>query len=79
VLLSRALLQPKASTVKLSPFRKVSSAPPKFLFLRRALSPFVDAETSHLGDSKKKTKKQCAFSYTGRQRERIVKYSKIEN
>lgn len=62
MLLSRALLQPKASTVKLSPFRKVSSAPPKFLFLRRALSPFVDAETSDLGDSKKKKKKtMCIF------------------
>lgn len=62
MLLSRALLQPKASTVKLSPFRKVSSAPPKFLFLRRALSPFVDAETSDLGDSKKKNKKtMCIF------------------
>lgn len=63
MLLSRALLQPKASTVKLSPFRKVSSAPPKFLFLRRALSPFVDAETSDLGDSKKKKKKKtrCIF------------------
>lgn len=64
MLLSRALLQPKASTVKLSPVRKVSSAPPKFLFLRRALSPFVDAETSDLGDSKKKKKKQktrCIF------------------